>query len=130
MMVWNRVRAPMKNPMKSRRTFLTAGASLAGAAAAALSPLEPSLASIPFLEEKSSGASQMPSMLIKRIDTIYWRHSGDAPWNPNWIWVRIATESGHEGIGETYPRNEAEAALVHASVAPILVGRDAGDIDR
>jgi len=59
----------MKNQMKSRRGFLTASASLAGAAAAALSPFESSLASIPLLEEKSSGASKMPSLLIKRIDT-------------------------------------------------------------
>jgi len=120
----------MKNQMKSRRGFLTASASLAGAAAAALSPFESSLASIPLLEEKSSGASKMPSLLIKRIDTTYWKHPEDAPWNPNWIWVRIQTESGQEGIGETYPRNEAEAAIVHTAVAPQLLGRNAGDIDR
>jgi hypothetical protein len=34
------------------------------------------------------------------------------------------------GIGETYPRNEAEASLVHSSVAGMLLGRDSRDIER
>jgi L-alanine-DL-glutamate epimerase-like enolase superfamily enzyme len=69
-------------------------------------------------------------MKITGIDTIYWKRGQDAPWWPNWTWVRVQTESGHVGIGETYPRNEAEAAVIHSTVAPLLLGRDAGDIDR
>ena len=69
-------------------------------------------------------------MKITRIDTVHWKRPEDAPWFPNWTWVRIHTESGHAGLGETYPRSEAEAALVHSTVAPLLLGRDAGDIDR
>jgi L-alanine-DL-glutamate epimerase-like enolase superfamily enzyme len=44
--------------------------------------------------------------------------------------VRLHTDSGLVGLGETYPRNEAEASLVHASVAGMLLGRDARDIER
>ena len=50
-------------------------------------------------------------MKITRIDTVHWKRPEDAPWFPNWTWVRIHTESGHAGLGETYPRSEAEAAL-------------------
>src|SRR6266566_4408548 len=53
-----------------------------------------------------------------------------APWLPNWTWIRVHSESGHVGIGESYPRNESEAAVVHSTVAPFLLGRDGGDIDR
>ena len=40
------------------------------------------------------------------------------------------TDSGLTGIGETYPRNEVEAAMVHSSAARMLLGRDPRDIDR
>jgi L-alanine-DL-glutamate epimerase-like enolase superfamily enzyme len=33
-------------------------------------------------------------------------------------------------MGETYPRNEAEASLIHSSVARLLIGRDPRDIER
>jgi len=67
---------------------------------------------------------------ITRIDTTYWRSGADLPWKPNWVWVRLHTDSGLMGLGETYPRNEAEAALVHSSVAGLLLGRDPRDIER
>jgi L-alanine-DL-glutamate epimerase-like enolase superfamily enzyme len=44
--------------------------------------------------------------------------------------VRLHTDSGLVGLGETYPRNEAEASLVHANAAGMLLGRDARDIER
>jgi L-alanine-DL-glutamate epimerase-like enolase superfamily enzyme len=43
--------------------------------------------------------------------------------------VKIDTDAGLSGIGETYPRNPAEAAVVH-SVASTLIGRDPRDIER
>lgn len=71
-----------------------------------------------------------PPMRVARIDTIYWKTRNDAPWWPHWVWVRLETDTGHFGIGETYPRNVAEAALIHSTVAPVLLGRDPRDIDR
>ena len=47
-----------------------------------------------------------------------------------WLWVRIYTDEGLIGLGETYPFPEAEKAIVHNQLAPILLGRDSSQIDR
>jgi L-alanine-DL-glutamate epimerase-like enolase superfamily enzyme len=47
-------------------------------------------------------------MRITRIDTVYWEI----------------------GLGETYPRNPTEAALVHTDVARRLLGKNPRDIER
>jgi galactonate dehydratase len=47
-----------------------------------------------------------------------------------WLWVRVHTDSGLTGLGETYPQPEAEAAIVHGALAPVLLGRDPLAIDR
>ncbi|MBC8164786.1 MAG: mandelate racemase/muconate lactonizing enzyme family protein, partial [Bryobacteraceae bacterium] len=46
-----------------------------------------------------------------------------------WLWVRIHTESGLVGLGETYPWPDAEAAVIQNSIAPVLLGQDASRID-
>jgi len=71
-----------------------------------------------------------PVTKITRIDTIYWKGRDAAPWWPCWTWLRLHTDSGHIGLGETYSRNEAEAALIHSVVAPLLLGEDPRDIER
>lgn len=96
----------MKNRTIRRRNFL------AGAFGAAL-PL--------FAASKP--------LKITGIETIWWKSRNDAPFWPHWTWVRIRTDTGLEGIGETYPRNEVEAAAIH-SVANRLIGRDPRDIER
>jgi galactonate dehydratase len=47
-----------------------------------------------------------------------------------WLWVRIHTDAGLIGLGETYPFPEAEAAVVRRSLAPVLLGKDPSRIDR
>jgi L-alanine-DL-glutamate epimerase-like enolase superfamily enzyme len=76
----------------------------------------------------SAAASAAPSK-ITRIETVYWKSHDDAPFWPHWTWVKIDTDSGVSGIGETYPRNPVEAAAVH-SAARSLLGRDPRDIER
>ncbi|MBZ5585999.1 MAG: mandelate racemase/muconate lactonizing enzyme family protein [Acidobacteriia bacterium] len=66
---------------------------------------------------------------ITRIETVYWKSRDDAPFWPHWTWVKIDTDAGLSGIGETYPRNPAEAAVVHATAGSLL-GRDPRDIER
>lgn len=70
-----------------------------------------------------------PSMKITRVDTTYWKTPSAAPWHPNWMWVRLHTDAGHVGMGETYPRNEAEAATIHSVCSQFLLGRNAQDIN-
>jgi galactonate dehydratase len=47
-----------------------------------------------------------------------------------WLWVRVHTDSGLTCLGETYPQPEAEAAIIHRALAPVLLGRDPLTIDR
>ncbi|MEX2262600.1 MAG: mandelate racemase/muconate lactonizing enzyme family protein [Bryobacteraceae bacterium] len=47
-----------------------------------------------------------------------------------WLWVRLHTDNGAVGLGETYPHPEVEEAVVHRSLAPVLLGRDPLQIDR
>ena len=47
-----------------------------------------------------------------------------------YLWVRIHTDEGLVGLGESYPNAEAEAAVVHRRLAPLLLGRDPSAIDR
>ena len=85
---------------------------------------------LPALAPLRAAAAAAPPMKVTQIDTIYWKDRDAAPWWPHWIWVRVQTGSCHSGIGETYPRNEVEAAMVHSAAARLLLGRDPRDIER
>jgi L-alanine-DL-glutamate epimerase-like enolase superfamily enzyme len=70
-------------------------------------------------------------MKITAVETIYFPrginvHVGAI----NYLWVRIHTDEGLIGLGESYPNAEAEAAVVHSRLATVLLGRDPGAIDR
>src|ERR1035438_2756724 len=76
-------------------------------------------------------ALQVPSMKITAVETIYSPrgitvHAGAI----TYLWVRIHTDEGLIGLGETYPNAEAEAAVVHSRLAPVLLGKDPSAIDR
>ena len=90
--------------------------------------LSPAVASL--RADAAAPVDSAPPMKITRIDTTYCRPGNDLAWEPNWMWVRVHTDTGLVGLGETYPRNEAEASLVHSSVAGMLLGRDPRDIER
>jgi galactonate dehydratase len=47
-----------------------------------------------------------------------------------YLWVRIHTDEGLIGLGESYPNAEAEAAIVHTRLAAVLLGKDASSIDK
>jgi L-alanine-DL-glutamate epimerase-like enolase superfamily enzyme len=70
-------------------------------------------------------------MKITAVETIYLSRGVTVHQGPiQWLWVRIHTDSGLIGLGETYPWPEAEAAVVRRSLAPVLLGRDPLAIDR
>jgi galactonate dehydratase len=70
-------------------------------------------------------------MKITAVETIYLSrgvtlHSGAV----HYLWVRLHTDAGLIGLGETYPDPSVEAAVVHRRLAPVLLGRDPSQIDR
>ncbi len=70
-------------------------------------------------------------MKIIAIETIYLPkgitvHAGAI----QYLWVRIHSDEGLIGLGESYPNAEAEAAVVHTRLASVLLGRDPSEIDR
>ncbi len=86
--------------------------------------------SAPLWSVLSLQAQKAPGSKITRVETIYWKRRDAAPWWPHWTWLRLHTDSGHTGLGETYPRNESEAALIHSVAAPLLLGRDPRDLEQ
>ncbi|MBB5752201.1 mandelate racemase/muconate lactonizing enzyme family protein [Prosthecomicrobium pneumaticum] len=78
-------------------------------------------------------------MRITKVETIWFEAQPHAVWNaanpkarqalPNNLWVRIHTDSGLSGLGETYYLPRAVAAVIHDVYAPLLVGRDPRDIE-
>jgi galactonate dehydratase len=75
-------------------------------------------------------AAAAPPMKIVKLETLHWPGTKSADFYPHWIWLRLTTDSGLTGIGETYPYGEPEASVLHTHVARSLAGRDPCDIDR
>jgi galactonate dehydratase len=70
-------------------------------------------------------------MKITSIETVYLSKGITVHAGPiQWLWVRVHTDEGLIGLGETYPHPEAESAIIHRSLAPVLLGRDPLSIDR
>ena len=70
-------------------------------------------------------------MKITKVETITYRnvtqvHAGGI----GWTWVRIHTDTGLCGLGETFPAPDAEKAVILYDYAPVLLGRDPRDIER
>jgi galactonate dehydratase len=70
-------------------------------------------------------------MKITRVETIYCPtgavvHAGQIAW----LWVRLHTDAGPLGLGETFPSGVAERAVIEKHLAPLLLGRDPQEIER
>lgn len=86
---------------------------------------------IPALLDRRECLSAIPhSSRIARVDTVYSKTPEAAPWRPHGTWIRVHADSGHAGPGETYPRIETEAAVVHSVCTPFLRGHDPRDTNR
>lgn len=71
-----------------------------------------------------------PPMKITGIETVYWPDRNAAPFWPHWTWLKVHTDAGVTGLGETYPRNAAEAEMLHTHFASMLLGKDPRNIER
>lgn len=47
-----------------------------------------------------------------------------------WIWVRIHTDEGITGLGETYPLGDAERGVIRTALSPILMDQNPLEIER
>lgn len=78
-------------------------------------------------------------MKITKIETIWFEHIPNAEWRrmyptsrqalPNNLWVRVYTDNGLVGLGETYYVPQAVSAIIHRVYSHLLLGRDALDIE-
>jgi galactonate dehydratase len=69
-------------------------------------------------------------MRITKVETIELRQSTSVHWGAvGWLWVRIHTNEGIIGLGETCPASAVEKAVVLNDLAPRMIGRDARDIE-
>ena len=62
-------------------------------------------------------------MRITKVETIAYHnvtetHAGGI----GWLWVRIHTDSGIYGTGETFPAPESEKSTILRDYAPVLFG--------
>ncbi len=78
-------------------------------------------------------------MKITKLETIWFEAMPKGEWQqqmgqsrqalPNNLWVRVYTDNGLIGLGETYYIPSATSAIIHDVYAPLLIGRDARDIE-
>lgn len=70
-------------------------------------------------------------MKITRVEVIHLRRGITVHAGPiGWLWVRIHTDSGLTGLGESYPHPASEKAVLLDRYAPLLIGRDPLAIER
>ncbi|MFN7918617.1 MAG: mandelate racemase/muconate lactonizing enzyme family protein [Bryobacteraceae bacterium] len=70
-------------------------------------------------------------MKITRIELVRYSRGIRVHAGPiDWLWVRIHTDEGLSGLGETYPCSAAEAAVIRHSLAPVMLGRSPLDRER
>ena len=70
-------------------------------------------------------------MRITAVETILYStgvvvHAGRIAW----LWVRLHTDEGVVGLGETFPSGEGERAIVEKHLSRVLLGQDPRDIER
>lgn len=82
-----------------------------------------------LLGSYSAAASRAIPLKVTGVETIYWKSREDAPFWPHWVWIKVMTDAGVFGIGETYPENSEDADAVHR-IAASLIGKDPRDIER
>ena len=69
-------------------------------------------------------------MKITKVETVELRQSTEVHWGViGWLWVRVHTDEGIIGLGETCPASAVEKAVVLNDLAPRLIGRDPRDIE-
>ncbi|MBM3812097.1 MAG: mandelate racemase/muconate lactonizing enzyme family protein [Acidimicrobiia bacterium] len=81
-------------------------------------------------------AEAVGPMKITKVEALRFRRDAKIPgldpaWRiaPNWTWVRLHTDRGVTGVGESYPTQEAHIGALK-ELAPMLLGKDPTQIER
>jgi galactonate dehydratase len=70
-------------------------------------------------------------MRITKVETVTLNESTEVhAGRVSWLWVRLHTDQGIYGIGETFPGSASEEAVIFSDFAPTLLGRDPRDQER
>ena len=70
-------------------------------------------------------------MKITKIETIHLQHGITVHAGAvSWLWVRIHTDEGLVGLGETYPAGQSAEAVILHSLSDVLLGRDCHRLER
>src|SRR5690606_14063818 len=107
-------------------------------AADALLPRHPAPHPARAHRRRGQGIGNSP-MKITKVETIWFEALPQKEWAkinatarqalPNNLWVRIHTDTGLSGLGESYYLPRAVASVIHDVLAPLLLGRDPRDIE-
>jgi L-alanine-DL-glutamate epimerase-like enolase superfamily enzyme len=96
----------------SRRTFLKSAALL------------------PWMTHLEAAAAAAGPMKITRVDSVRFRPDLRVQGvSPNWTWVRLHTDTGLVGLGESYPNHVSNVGALR-QLAPMLLGKDPTQIER
>ena len=81
-------------------------------------------------KEARAAADAAGPMKIVKVEAVRFREDlsikGIAP---NWMWVRLTTDTGIVGLGESYPGFEAHRGALK-ELAPLILGKDPTRIER
>ena len=89
-----------------------------------------SAALLPWTRHAQAAAASAGPMKITKIESVRFRPELLMQGvSPNWTWVRLHTDSGIVGIGESYPNHIANVGALR-QLAPLVLGKDPTQIER
>jgi hypothetical protein len=79
---------------------------------------------------RGGGRPSAGPMRITKIDVVKFRQDLRIQGiTPNWIWVRLHTNTGIMGVGESYPGTDAHVGALK-ELARLVIGKDPTNIER
>ena len=85
---------------------------------------------LPWTRQARAAAAAAGPMKITRVEAVSFRPDIRIQGvSPNWTWVRLHTDAGIVGIGESYPNHTANLGALK-ELAPMVLGKDPTQIDR
>ncbi|MEX2264440.1 MAG: mandelate racemase/muconate lactonizing enzyme family protein [Bryobacteraceae bacterium] len=85
---------------------------------------------LPWTRQAEAAAAAVGPMKITKVEVVRFRPDLRMQGvSPNWTWVRLHTDTGIVGLGESYPNHNANLGALK-TLAPMLLGKDPTQIDR